>query len=355
MTTQVRFRRGTTNDHNVFVGAPQEITINIDTNRPHVHDGTEPGGFPLAKLADLTAAETTLTNAINAEEAARIAADTTEAAARSAADTALETLLSNSANINFDPAGTVLLSTTVSAAIKEVLNTLQSNLDAAVPNGIIAMWKGTTLTIPEGWALCDGLNGTPDLRDKFIIGVGAANTYAATGGSRDAIVPAHSHTASSAAAGGHGHTMTVGSAGDHTHTANHSHTASSNSTGAHTHTASTGSAGDHTHATNIGHGYTTVTGISYEVPVDKANIMINTASAGAHTHSVTVNSAGSHSHTITVNSATVTTSIAGAHTHTVTAAAVADHSHTVTVNSTGVSVTDANLPPYYALAYIMKL
>lgn len=41
---------------------------------------------------------------------------------------------------------------------------------SAVPNGFIGMWAGTIATIPSGWALCDGTNGTPDLRSRFIIG-----------------------------------------------------------------------------------------------------------------------------------------------------------------------------------------
>jgi hypothetical protein len=32
------------------------------------------------------------------------------------------------------------------------------------------MWSGAIATIPSGWALCDGSNGTPDLRDRFIAG-----------------------------------------------------------------------------------------------------------------------------------------------------------------------------------------
>lgn len=35
--------------------------------------------------------------------------------------------------------------------------------------GLILMWSGTIATIPAGWQLCDGTNGTPDLRDKFIV------------------------------------------------------------------------------------------------------------------------------------------------------------------------------------------
>jgi len=41
---------------------------------------------------------------------------------------------------------------------------------SSVPKGIISLWSGSIATIPPGWALCDGNNGTPDLRDKFIVG-----------------------------------------------------------------------------------------------------------------------------------------------------------------------------------------
>ncbi|MFA6217600.1 MAG: hypothetical protein WDL87_08150 [Candidatus Omnitrophota bacterium] len=43
------------------------------------------------------------------------------------------------------------------------------NVDS-LPRGVVALWSGTIATIPQGWALCDGTNGTPDLRDKFVAG-----------------------------------------------------------------------------------------------------------------------------------------------------------------------------------------
>jgi len=42
--------------------------------------------------------------------------------------------------------------------------------------GIICLWSGSVATIPNGWHLCDGTEGTPDLQDKFIIGAGDAFT-----------------------------------------------------------------------------------------------------------------------------------------------------------------------------------
>jgi len=43
----------------------------------------------------------------------------------------------------------------------------------SIPTGVIVMWSGTT--IPSGWALCDGTNSTPDLRNRFIVGANAAS------------------------------------------------------------------------------------------------------------------------------------------------------------------------------------
>lgn len=42
----------------------------------------------------------------------------------------------------------------------------------AIPKGVIVMWSGTLATIPAGWALCDGNNGTPNLKDRFVVGAG---------------------------------------------------------------------------------------------------------------------------------------------------------------------------------------
>jgi len=53
---------------------------------------------------------------------------------------------------------------------------------------MIVIWSGAVVDIPFGWKLCDGNNGTPDLRNKFVIGAGdtfnpgddAASTVAAS-------------------------------------------------------------------------------------------------------------------------------------------------------------------------------
>jgi len=84
--------------------------------------------------------------------------------------------------------------------------------------GMIMMWSGTIATIPSGWVLCDGNNSTPDLRNRFIIGANADDAGVAktnvtgsatqTGGSKDAIVVSHTHTAT-VTDPGHTHTTTL--------------------------------------------------------------------------------------------------------------------------------------------------
>jgi hypothetical protein len=66
-----------------------------------------------------------------------------------------------------------------------------SNVQANLPSGtslaltnMIVLWAGTSLSIPSGWVICDGTNGTPDLRDQFIVGGGGSlptnGTYSAS-------------------------------------------------------------------------------------------------------------------------------------------------------------------------------
>jgi len=136
-----------------------------------------------------------------------------------------------------------------------------------VPSGLIAIWSGSTGSIPSGWLLCNGSNGTPDLRNSFVLGAG--NTYAvgATGGSTDAIVVSHTHAATSVVTDpGHFHSSPVSSS-------------------------------------------------SYSGATGSGNFVGYTGQTGTATTGITV----------------------------------------ATTNATaGVSGSGANMPPYYALAYIMK-
>ena len=63
--------------------------------------------------------------------------------------------------------------------------------------GMIMMYTGSTA--PSGWAICNGQNGTPDLRDRFIVGAGSAYSIGNTGGQNSVTltvnqIPAHTHT-----------------------------------------------------------------------------------------------------------------------------------------------------------------
>jgi len=138
---------------------------------------------------------------------------------------------------------------------------------SSFPSGGIIIWSGSSVAIPSGWLLCDGTSSTPDLRNRFV--VGATDTYNVgdTGGSADAVVVSHTHTA----------TSTVSDPG-------------------------------HNHSTGVRN-----TG--------------NTAADGAGAGKCDTGTSGTSTTGISVST---------------------------TVNSTGSSGTNANLPPYYALCYIMK-
>jgi hypothetical protein len=170
-----------------------------------------------------------------------------------------------------------------------------------VPSGCIMLWSGSIASIPSGWYLCNGTNGTPNLMDRFVVGAGSTYPVGAAAGSADAIVVSHSHTASS---GGQ--------------SVNHSHSGT---------TSGMNRNNPHNHTVNV-----------YISTFDSQQI----AAQGVNTQFVEY---GSY----------VTGSTDINHEHAFTTGGVsADHNHAITVNSTGSSGTNANMPPYYALAYIMK-
>jgi hypothetical protein len=68
-------------------------------------------------------------------------------------------------------------------------------LTNGVPQGAILLWSGIVAAIPVGFNLCDGTNGTPDLRNRFILGAGSTYAPNVSGGSNDATVPSHTHAA----------------------------------------------------------------------------------------------------------------------------------------------------------------
>lgn len=103
----------------------------------------------------------------------------------------------------------------------ELRLTTQSILDAVddarIPRGIISMWAGGVHDVPSGWHLCDGTNGTPDLRDRFIVAAGNSYSPGYTGGSLT-YTPAITVNGSGTGVQVGYHTLTVGEMPSHSHT-----------------------------------------------------------------------------------------------------------------------------------------
>lgn len=161
------------------------------------------------------------------------------------------------------------------------------------------------------------------IQDVFLMCGGSSYSPGSTGGSADLIVPSHTHTATTASDGAHKHTITVESTGS-----SHSHSARTSSAGSHNHDLSGTGANSFCGITAKPKDAAIPTGPS--APYYYCVAPADTASAGSHTHSVTVNTGG-------------------AHTHSGTAASAGSHTHTVTVSSTGESGTGANIPPYLSV------
>lgn len=84
------------------------------------------------------------------------------------------------------PEGSVVELRLTAGSIGEIASQLTTDIIAAtqVPRGVITMWAGATNAVPSGWALCDGNNGTPNLKDRFIVGAGQSYGVGNTGGNR---------------------------------------------------------------------------------------------------------------------------------------------------------------------------
>jgi len=214
--------------------------------------------------------------------------------------------------------------------------------NATVPSGGIIMWSGLISAIPTGWALCDGNNTTPDLRDRFIVGAGSTYSRNDTGGTNSVTLtenemPSHNHSMNSA--GSHSHSMD--GAGAHSH--------SMNSAGEHDHGGNTEqdtASGSFSAVSN--NGFSGANGV---FSVDNQITDINNLQGGTTGfNSVSINY--THNHAISSD---------GDHTHTINA--VTDHTHNInnsgshshTINNTGGDGSHENRPPYFALAFIMKL
>lgn len=97
------------------------------------------------------------------------------------------------------------LTTEISGLTTQVNNLTTTVEESSVPVGLISMWSGSIANIPDGWALCNGTNGTPNLSGRFIVGYGRTGSdddYAIgeTGGKQSVLLsaaqsglPVHKH------------------------------------------------------------------------------------------------------------------------------------------------------------------
>lgn len=212
-----------------------------------------------------------------------------------------------------------------------------------IPIGGIIMWSGTVATIPANWQLCNGTNGTPDLRDKFIVGAtsddaGAAKTNLT--GSLTQSGGSTSYTPGGSVAAPADHAA-------HTHTGpSHQHNLAGGAATAHNHTYT--QVLDHVHIEN----YTTTTTGNFVgfTTVDTSSGGTNPAPAQNATGLSTANPTGSAGATgTTANNSAGATDNAGT-------GATGNPSATLTHNAptfTGNAATIA--PPYFALCFIQRL
>lgn len=184
--------------------------------------------------------------------------------------------------------GTPLAPTATAGTNTTQIATTAFVLANGVPSGVILLWSGSVASIPTGWLLCNGSNGTPDLRNNFVVGAGSTYAVGASAGSADAIVVSHTHTATS-----------------------------SGSQSAHQHFV----------VNNVEAGN--------EGSLSASNTIARRGSYGGD-YNYDFASTASAANIGLTNSQTPSISVS------------------TTVASAGSSGTNANLPPYYALAYIMK-
>ena len=197
----------------------------------------------------------------------------------------------------------------------------QAEINSSMPTGLISLWYSTAISVPATWGICDGstylrADGTgnivaPDLRDRFVLGVGPLHAQGSTGGA--------STGSGTSGVSGSGITATSASAGVHTH---------GGATGGTSLTTAQMPAHTHTGAPTLATGTAQKPGLTTDdFGLRVVNqTLTNTGSAGTgDAHSHTIASEGAHNHTITVSG---------------------NHSHSVTVDT---------VPPYYSLIWIMKL
>jgi len=249
------------------------------------------------------------------------------------------------------------------ADIIGLITTLAAKLDARsryVPGQIVV---SAALSAPAGTLLCNGAAiSRGDYADLF---AAIGTRFGAGDGSTTFNVPAfgegaaikatvdpqkagtysagsllsHTHSATAAGIANHSHTVTLVAAGRHAHGASasgvgdHAHGAWSDAQGYHGHTGGTTWNGDHQHAQDNntlypGYGDARVGYQGASQSWLRYGGGGNTAVAGGHSHSLSIDGNGSHGHNIGMNGA-------GAHTHTISIAEVGDHNHSASASDAG--------------------
>jgi len=109
-------------------------------------------------------------------------------------------------------------------AISECLGKVSKAVEekSLIPPGTIVAWYAIDKPVPDGWLICDGTNGTPDLRGKFLRGVA---TMADSGNDANAS-DTHTHGGSTAAAPEHAAGTSKGNDDTHWSIVGHRHAVS---------------------------------------------------------------------------------------------------------------------------------
>lgn len=102
-----------------------------------------------------------------------------------------------SVTYSFSPS-TTIKSSEVNQNFTDLVNAIEKAMPSNANGHGIILWSGAVANIPSGWYLCDGSNGTPDMRGRMAIGAGGAYSVGATGGAPSVTLttnemPAHAH------------------------------------------------------------------------------------------------------------------------------------------------------------------
>lgn len=180
-----------------------------------------------------------------------------------------------------------------------------------LPRGVITLWFGAAAAVPSGWAICDGTNGTPDLRGRVAVGVDTTQTefdvVGETGGATT-------------------HSLSVAELAVHTHTQNsHNHTQN-----AHNHTQNA-----HNHV----HVHEPVGGTPNFVVDGSGGCFMDDVNLGCGPFNVVFNTTSDSTNATATNIATTAVNQAA----------------TAVNQNAGSGTAHNNLQPYMALHYMMKL